>query len=87
MNDGDFLQVMCTVREGDLPINITWFLNHKKLDKFPEITVSAAGKRGSTLSVESLTHAHAGIYTCKATNKAGEAEYNAELKVNGSNYF
>lgn len=74
---------MCTAREGDLPITIEWQLNNKKLEVFPEITVSSASKRSSTLSVESVSHAHAGIYTCSAKNKAGETAYTAELKVNG----
>ncbi|XP_050305187.1 cell adhesion molecule Dscam2 isoform X11 [Anthonomus grandis grandis] len=82
LNAGDFLQVMCTAREGDLPISIEWQLNHKKLANLPEVTVSSAGKRASTLSVESISHSHAGNYSCVARNKAGEAEYIAELKVN-----
>lgn len=74
---------MCSVREGDLPIIIEWQLNNKKLETFPEITVSSGSKRSSTLVAESVSHAHAGIYTCLAKNKAGETSYHTELKVNG----
>lgn len=83
LNAGEYLQVTCTVREGDLPISIEWMLNDRKLEKFPEMSTMPAGKRGSILSIESISHAHAGKYTCVAKNRAGHAAYSAELHVNG----
>lgn len=47
----------------------------------------SAGKRGSILSIDSVSHAHAGKYTCVAKNKAGEATYSADLNVNGYYFF
>lgn len=41
------------------------------------------GKRSSILVIESVTHSHAGNYTCNANNSAGDASYVAELQVNG----
>ena len=73
----------CTAKEGDLPIGIQWLLNGKPLDTYPEMSAAPAGKRGSVLSIESVTHAHAGKYTCLAKNGAGEASYSDFLNVNG----
>lgn len=83
LNAGEFLQVTCTVKEGDLPITIKWLLNDKELELYPEMSTMPAGRRGSILSIESISHAHAGKYTCVAKNPAGEADYSAELNVNG----
>lgn len=79
-----FIQASCTVSEGDLPLNITWMFNNEELDLYPEITVAAVGRRISVLSIESVTYSHAGNYTCKARNLAGEVSYTAELLVNGA---
>lgn len=83
LNAGEYLQVTCTAREGDLPITIEWLLNDKKLEAFPELSTMPAGKRGSILSIESVSHSHAGKYTCVAKNPAGQTSYSAELNVNG----
>lgn len=83
LNAGEFIQIVCTIKEGDLPISINWLLNDKKLQKFPEMSTMAAGKRGSILSIESVSHAHAGKYSCVAQNQAGQSTYSAELHVNG----
>lgn len=78
-----FVQVTCTAFEGDLPISFAWNLNGRQIEKFPDVSVSAVGKRSSYLSVESVTYEHAGNYTCFARNSGGEASSTAELLVNG----
>lgn len=83
LNAGEFVQLVCTIKEGDLPISIDWLLNDKKLKMFPEMSVMPAGMRGSILSIESVSHSHAGKYTCLAKNRAGQASYSDELAVNG----
>ncbi|XP_066245925.1 coxsackievirus and adenovirus receptor homolog, partial [Euwallacea similis] len=83
LNAGDYLQVTCTAREGDLPLNFDWLLNGKKLGTYPELAAMPAGKRGSILSIESISHEYAGKYTCVAKNAAGEASYSSDLDVNG----
>lgn len=80
---GAFIQVYCTVKDGDLPLEIMWLLNGKELSDFSGISTSPAGRRGSILSIESVQIENAGNFTCKAENKAGRAEYSTELKVNG----
>lgn len=83
VHSGAFIQVYCTVKDGDLPLKIDWLLNGKDLNGFTEISTSSAGKRGSVLTIESVQYEHAGNFTCKAENIAGKAEYMATLQVNG----
>lgn len=85
MHSGQFVEVSCTVSEGDLPILFEWQLNRNKLEDFPEIVISAVGKRTSFLSIEAVSYTHAGNYTCTAKNSAGQAFFSSELQVNG--YF
>ncbi|XP_066244763.1 cell adhesion molecule Dscam1 isoform X28 [Euwallacea similis] len=82
LNAGEFLQVTCSVKGGDLPINISWLLNDEPVNTHPEISVSLIGKRGSALSIESVSHQHAGKYTCIASNIAGLERYSSSLDVN-----
>nr|CAH7736157.1 unnamed protein product [Callosobruchus chinensis] len=83
VHSGQFVEVTCTVSEGDLPVQITWHLNGRDFDNFPEVTTTKVGKRTSVLSIESVSYTNAGVYTCLARNKAGEASFHAELQVNG----
>lgn len=83
MHSGQFLQITCTVTEGDLPIDIKWQLNEIYHQDFPEVTTTRVGKRISMLAIESVSYAHAGNYTCIANNSVGEAVYTTELQVNG----
>lgn len=80
---GTFVQVICTVNDGDLPVEITWFLDKKPVTDFLDITTSPIGRRGSAITIESVHYEHIGNFTCKAQNKAGTTEFTALLQVNG----
>lgn len=66
-----------------MPVEIGWYLNGKSFPNFLGISTSAAGRRGSILTIESVQFEHMGNYSCKAENQAGSSEYTVELKVNG----
>lgn len=83
MHEGQYVQVSCTISEGDLPLDIKWKLNEEDISRFPEITVSNLGKRSSVLIIENVSHLLAGNYTCVARNDAGTSRYSTELLVNG----
>ncbi|XP_055593982.1 cell adhesion molecule Dscam2 isoform X31 [Uranotaenia lowii] len=78
----DMVSATCTVNKGDLPIEITWFQNGKRLYSNDGISVSRPNQRLSTLSIESVRDRHSGNYTCVAKNHAGSIEYAAPLLVN-----
>lgn len=71
------------VTKGDTPVNISWHLNGKAAHEIQGITVTKIGHKSSSLSIDSVASIHRGLYTCSASNRAGHANYSAELAVNG----
>ena len=92
VNWGDSVSAVCTVVNGDTPLEIMWALNNAPIenkqagfhgDGHPPLLVSAT-KRNSLLTIDSVNKEHAGAYTCIATNQAGTSSYTAQLSVNGT---
>lgn len=69
--------------KGDLPVDITWLLNNRTVDKFDGVVVNRVNQKLSTLSIDYVTADHVGEYTCRASNRAGVDSFSAHLKVNG----
>lgn len=78
---------MCSIHKGDLPINITWYLNNQTAANIDGITISMFGNKISALRIDSVQEIHAGSYVCVAQNSAGKASYSADLNVNGTFRF
>ena len=83
VNEGEFVQVTCNVRRGDLPLAISWSLKGDVVASEPAITTTMIGARTSILMISSVGYRHIGEYTCIAKNKAGTSFQSTELKVNG----
>lgn len=83
INFGDLVFVTCAVTKGDVPIKIAWTVNDKPVDSMRGITVDNNKKRVSQLSIDSVEDIHAGKYVCTAKNRAGTANFEAYLNVNG----
>nr|XP_034174430.1 Down syndrome cell adhesion molecule-like protein Dscam2 isoform X47 [Osmia lignaria] len=81
VNWGDSVSAVCTVVNGDSPLEISWALNGMPIDQSHRISVTTT-KRNSLLSIDSASPSHAGMYTCVASNAAGATSYSAELTVN-----
>lgn len=77
------VSVQCVVTKGDVPIDIGWMFNGRRISSNDGITVSKLGQKMSTLYIESIRSRHAGNYTCRASNAAGSVEHSSELKVIG----
>lgn len=80
-------QVTCVVRRGDEPLKITWSFHGKDIASNMGINTMKVGTRTSLLSIDRITAAHSGLYTCSARNSVGEAKYSAVLQVKGSTEF
>ena len=90
---GKRLRVICTVTEGDLPIDVQW-----KFDGLPILTSGGGGGGGSSrqvtvrridqytslLAISILDTNHAGNYSCVARNKVAEHVRSAVLTIRGS---
>lgn len=83
INADEMVSVLCTVNKGDLPLNISWLLNGRPVEKVLGVSVSKSNKRTSQLSIESIKAEHSGKYTCVACNSAGTAQHDDFLNVNG----
>jgi len=89
VTEGMRTQIMCTASQGDRPFNITWRkdsqpLGHENDSDAPWINVSDYAPFSSILTINTVTSSHSGNYTCVVTNKAGVAEYTAQLSVTGN---
>ncbi|GAB6022583.1 Down syndrome cell adhesion molecule-like protein 1 [Chamberlinius hualienensis] len=82
--EGMRVQVMCAVRQGDLPINIRWFKNGQPLlsSSHTGVTIRIFDGYTSSLSIQSVTPGHNGNYTCVASNAAATVNFTAPLSVN-----
>uniref|UniRef100_A0AAR5PMB7 Down syndrome cell adhesion molecule-like protein Dscam2 n=1 Tax=Dendroctonus ponderosae TaxID=77166 RepID=A0AAR5PMB7_DENPD len=82
INSGDLASLTCSVHKGDIPINISWLHNNISVGYKEGVMVSNAGRKISTLSIDSVDASHSGTYTCVAENKAGKTSFSAKLNVN-----
>lgn len=83
-SSGQDITSTCSVPEGDLPLDISWYLNNKSIIEYTGITSSKVGKRNLVLNIESVAAEHSGNFTCMAKNKAGSVSFTADLKVYGT---
>lgn len=72
------------VTKGDLPLDIFWSQNSIPLvGGQHSLTITRLNARTSVMSIDSLDALHRGLYKCMARNRAGSAEHQSELQVNG----
>ncbi|KAK7068698.1 hypothetical protein SK128_024054 [Halocaridina rubra] len=79
--EGDFAQANCVLQKGDLPVTLTWLFNESLLHSGGGIQIDHIG-RSSILTLDPVEGDHQGLYTCIATNIAGEEKVSATLTVN-----
>lgn len=82
-DSGSTASVSCIVTKGDIPIDISWMFNGRRIDSNDGILITRGGGKISMLSIETVHSRHAGNYTCHASNKAGSVEQSSELQVMG----
>ncbi|CAG0912291.1 unnamed protein product [Notodromas monacha] len=80
---GAMAQLSCMVRDGDLPLQITWSFHGQSLNSSMGISTMSVGARTKMLTIDAVTAAHSGVYRCLAKNEVGEDVVSAELEVNG----
>ena len=78
---GDSATIQCTVSHGDLPLNITWSFNDRQVSS--SVTTAQVTARVNVLTIEQVSAAHVGNYSCHAYNAAGNTSQTSQLLVNG----
>lgn len=81
------MTVSCAIAKGDLPLNISWTLNDRKVNTLDGISTSRLNKKVSHLTIESAQAHHIGKYVCLAENKAGVDRHSSYLNINGSLFY
>ncbi|XP_044018822.1 Down syndrome cell adhesion molecule-like protein Dscam2 isoform X26 [Aphidius gifuensis] len=82
-NWGDMVSATCSIIKGDFPVDIMWLHNDNIiLQNNSDIAITRINKHMSAISIESVTAKHAGVYTCLATNRAGNVSHSTSLIVN-----
>ncbi|KPI92824.1 Down syndrome cell adhesion molecule-like protein CG42256 [Papilio xuthus] len=79
---GESVQMTCHVSKGDRPLTITWTFEGQDLSTHAGIKTMKMAEQTSFLSIDSITGAHSGNYTCIARNRAGEDRFSTALRVN-----
>ena len=89
---GKRLRVICTVTEGDLPIEVEWWKDGLKIGgsnpasaKFGSqgIQVRRIDEYTSLLAISFLETTHAGNYSCVASNSVASFSRSATLTIRG----
>lgn len=81
---GSATQVTCLASEGDLPMEVQWHFKGSNVSSLGlGMSTTRVGSRTNLLVIDTVSPENGGIYTCRASNKAGYADYSAELLVQG----
>lgn len=88
---GKRLRVICTVTEGDLPLQVEWWKDGLKIGdhdaavKFGSqgVQVRRIDEYTSLLAISFLETTHAGNYSCVASNAVASFSRSAELTIRG----
>jgi len=83
MFSGEAAQVTCLVSSGDQPLELSWTFKGSDVSIMSGVSTQAIGRKGSLLLVDPVSENHRGDYTCTAKNRAGVANFTANLRING----
>lgn len=76
------MTIVCTVKDGDEPIRISWSKDNAPLSVDLGIDFMEA-KKFSYLQIREIKKEHSGNYSCTAKNSAGESKKTVSLSVLG----
>ena len=81
--DGQAAQLACVVLIGDMPLEISWQFEGKRLAESMSHRVSQVGPRSSILLIDPVEPRHGGKYMCTAKNPSGSDSHQTTLRVHG----
>lgn len=84
MNTGKFVNLVCSIAEGDRPVTLQWLLNGMEITHDLGVNIVELNEGSSLLSIKYVSEKHAGNYSCIAKNLAGMDLYSSTLVVNGT---
>lgn len=84
VQEGQLLQVTCTVTTGDEPVTLQWYKDDMPLMSSPKFMINKVDSKMSFLILRAVSMEHTGTYTCLAFNPVGQQRSSAELWVKGN---
>lgn len=84
VQEGQLLQVACTVTTGDEPVTLQWYKDSQPLTSSTKFLINNISSKMSLLVLQDVGSEHTGSYECHAYNPVGRATCTAVLKVNGT---
>ncbi|KAG8172827.1 hypothetical protein JTE90_022929 [Oedothorax gibbosus] len=84
VKEGDFVSVVCIIKDGSQPISFEWFKNGDEFKTSNKDTIIESGPITSALILNSVTSKSDGNYTCTARNSFGRDQHSSSLKVKAS---
>lgn len=84
--DGKKTKIMCSVTQGDPPVQITWRKNGQPLPLEKDLTLQNF-EDSSLLVFKKTSSRHSGNYTCFASNAGDTVNRTTRLVVNGKPHF
>lgn len=82
VNGGSSVRVLCSLVNGDQPVEILWLKDGKQLTEYRR-KVQKLDENTVILSLRKMQLEDSGNYTCVAKNRAGTTSHSAILKVKG----
>ncbi len=84
---GKRLRVICTVTEGDRPLDVEWHRDGARVVPTKNVHVKRIDEYTSLLGISYLETEHAGNYSCVASNAVAKFAKSAVLVIRGKKYY
>ena len=85
VEEGQLLQVICTVTKGDDPVTLQWYKDDTPVTSSSKFLINSVTSRMSLLVLSDVGMEHSGKYSCIVFNPVGQMERSAILRVKGNN--
>lgn len=86
IHEGMRAMASCNIIDGDPPMRVSWWRNGQPLRDGQDqnnVQLSNPSEYSSFLTINNVTRAYTGNYTCVANNNAAVSNYTAMLLVKG----
>ncbi|CAB4064419.1 DSCAM [Lepeophtheirus salmonis] len=81
LTQGKRLRAICTIIEGDLPLDVSWSKDGSPLIDVPNVRITRIDEYTSLLAISKLESLHTGNYSCMAENAVAKHSTSSYLTI------